>query len=128
MKLLLDTQVFLWLISGDPRLPPAWHAAITSGSNDVALSTASIWEASIKFQNGKLPLPGAAETYLPAARIRHQIESLPITEESVLHLSRLPLLHKDPFDRIIIAQALQDGRILVTSDQAIRQYAVTCLP
>ncbi|WP_254511140.1 type II toxin-antitoxin system VapC family toxin [Anatilimnocola floriformis] len=127
MKLLLDTQIFLWLIAGDPRLPRAWHVAITDNSADVALSVASIWEATIKFQIGKLPLPGPAEMFLPAARESHQISSLPINEEAIVELAKLPLLHRDPFDRIIVAQAIQDQRILVTADQTLRQYPVRCL-
>lgn len=128
MKLLLDTQVFLWLISGDTRLPLVWHAVITDKTSDVALSVASIWEATIKFQIGKLPLPGPAEIFLPAERQRHQISSLSITENTLGELAKLPLIHRDSFDRIIVAQAIHDQRTLVTADITLKRYAVTCMP
>ncbi|WP_425615108.1 type II toxin-antitoxin system VapC family toxin [Anatilimnocola sp. NA78] len=128
MKLLLDTQVFLWLIAGDVRLPLTWHDAITDKTSDVALSVASIWEATIKYQIGKLPLPGPAEIFLPAERIRHQIASLSITEGAIGELAKLPLLHRDPFDRIIVAQAIHEQRTLVTADMTLKGYPVTCMP
>jgi PIN domain nuclease of toxin-antitoxin system len=128
MTLLLDTQVFLWLLSGDNRLPIPWRDAITAPNADVALSVASIWEAIIKHQIGKLPLPGSPETYLPTQRVRHRIASLPIDEACLVELAKLPPHHKDPFDRIIISQAIQHSMTLVTADPVLRLYSVNCLP
>lgn len=94
MNLLLDTQVFLWFISGDRRLPTHWRDAVRNPSNLVYLSVASVWEAVIKQQLGKLPLPGPAETFLPEERHKHQITSLPIEEPALVHLAGLPPLHR----------------------------------
>lgn len=128
MRLLLDTQVFLWLIVGDLRLPSPWHALITDKNVEVALSVASVWEATIKYHIGKLSFPGPPEIILPAERSRHQIASLGITEATVAELAKLPHLHRDPFDRILVAQAIQDQRTLLRVDKTLQQYPVACLP
>lgn len=128
MRLLLDTHVFLWYISADPRLPAHLRHAIQEPANPVYLSVASIWEAVIKYALGKLPLPEPPAEYLPRQRLAHRINSLPIEESSLIHLANLPPLHRDPFDRILIAQALQHGLTLVTVDDAVRAYPVPPLP
>src|SRR5436190_6065021 len=120
MKLLLDTQVFLWYISADSRLPDGFRDAIRNPSNQVYLSVASVWEAVIKYALGKLPLPDAPAEYLPKQREAHQIRSLPIEEAALVQLAALAPLHRDPFDRILIAQALQLGLRVLTVDEAIR--------
>jgi PIN domain nuclease of toxin-antitoxin system len=128
MKLLLDTHVFLWYISADPRLPSAFRDAIRDPANQVYLSAASVWEAVIKYSLGKLPLPEAPAEYLPRQREAHRITALPIEEGAFLHLATLPPLHRDPFDRLLIAQALQPGRTLVTVDGGVQAYPVPLLP
>jgi PIN domain nuclease of toxin-antitoxin system len=128
MKLLVDTHVFLWYISADPQLPIAFRDAIRDPTNEVYLSVASVWEAVIKYALGKLPLPAAPAEYLPQQRDAHHIKSLPIEEQAFVHLASLPLLHRDPFDRIMVAQALQQGLTLVTVDDAVRAYSVPQLP
>jgi PIN domain nuclease of toxin-antitoxin system len=125
-RLLLDTHVFLWYISGDARLPAPVVDAIRQAV-EVFLSPVSIWECVIKQQLGKLPLPQPAQTYLPQQRERHQIESLALTESCIRHLATLPMLHRDPFDRILICQALENGLTLVTVDEAVLAYPVTLL-
>ena len=127
MKLLLDTQVFLWFISGDRRLPDSWRDAIRDPGNAVYLSVASVWEAVIKQQAGKLPLPEPADSLLPVQRKLHQIASLPIDESSVEHLSSLPALHRDPFDRMLVCQALAHGLTVVTVDPVFRAYPAPLL-
>lgn len=124
MKLLLDTHVFLWFISGDPRLPTSWQDAIRDPNNEVYLSVVSVWEAVIKHQLGRLPLPESAESYVPKQRQRHMIQSLPLDEPSVCQLRKLPHLHRDPFDRMLICQALSHGMTMASVDDAIRAYAV----
>ncbi|MEW6493552.1 MAG: type II toxin-antitoxin system VapC family toxin [Cyanobacteriota bacterium] len=124
MKLLLDTHIFLWFISGDSRLSASFRDAIRNPDNDVYLSVVSVWEAIIKYQLGKLPLPESPETYLPKQRTRHQIASLPVDEESVAQLAKLPALHRDPFDRLLICQALQHELVIVTADTAIMAYSI----
>ncbi len=128
MRLLLDTQVFLWHISADSRLPAAYRDAIRDPANEVYLSVASVWEAVIKHAIGKLPLPEPPAEYLPRERAAHQITTLPIEEAALIHLAGLPSLHRDPFDRIIVAQALQYGLTLLTVDEVLRGYSVSVLP
>jgi PIN domain nuclease of toxin-antitoxin system len=127
MKLLLDTHVFLWFLADDPHLPTAWRSTIRDPKHEVFLSVVSLWEAIIKHQIGKLPLPQSPELYLTAQRERHRIASLPVDEASVCRLVQLPALHRDPFDRLLIAQALEHQITLVTVDDAIRAYRVFML-
>jgi PIN domain nuclease of toxin-antitoxin system len=128
MRLLLDTHVFLWYISADPQLPVVFRDAIRDPANEVYLSVASVWEAVIKYALGKLPLPEAPAEYLPRQREAHRIAPLPVEEAALAHLAGLPPLHRDPFDRILIAQALQHGFKLATVDGAVRAYPVSRLP
>jgi PIN domain nuclease of toxin-antitoxin system len=98
-----------------------------NGNNEVYLSVVSVWEALIKYQLGKLPLPQSPEVYLPEQRRRHGIASLSVDEESVAYLSGLPALHRDPFDRLLICQAQRHGLTMVTVDSAIPAYGVSVL-
>ena len=127
MKILLDTHIFLWFISGDSRLSADIRDAIRDTDNEVYLSVVSVWESIIKYQLGKLPLPEPPETYLPRQRDLHQIVSLAVDENSVAQLAQLPPLHRDPFDRMLICQALQNGLAIATVDAAIRAYSVSLL-
>lgn len=128
MRLLLDTHIFLWLISNDTRLSANIREMVANPDNAVFLSVASVWEAVIKYALGKLPLPEAAATYLPRQRERHQIASLLIDEASAARLASLPPLHRDPFDRILLCQALTNNLTLVTEDTAVRAYPANFLP
>jgi PIN domain nuclease of toxin-antitoxin system len=128
MRLLLDTHVFLWYISADAQLPVAFRDAIRDPANEVYLSVASVWEAVIKYALGKLPLPEAPAEYLPRQRDAHRIAALPVEEAALAPLASLSSLHRDLFDRILIAQALQHGLTLVTVDDAVRAYPVPLLP
>ncbi len=124
MRLLLDTHVFLWCITGDKRQSAAALAAIADPANEVFLSVASVWEVVVKHGLGRLDLPAPPAEYVPAERRRHRIASLPIDEGSMRHLASLHRLHRDPFDRMLLAQTIQHGLRLVSFDQAIRQYPV----
>lgn len=95
--------------------------------NDIYLSVISIWEAIIKYQIGKLPLPEPPNTYLPKQRIRHFISSLELDERSISKLLELPSIHRDPFDRMLICQALTHKMTIITSDEHIRNYNVSVL-
>jgi PIN domain nuclease of toxin-antitoxin system len=127
MKLLLDTHIFLWFISGDPQLSKEVRDAIRDPDNEVYLSTISVWEVIVKHQLGKLPLPENPEIYLPKQRELHQIASLAFDEMSVTHLAKLPPLHRDPFDRMLICQALQHELTIATVDSLVRAYPVNCI-
>ena len=124
MKLLLDTHAFLWYILADPKLPATFQAAIRDSGNEVFLSVASVWEAVIKYQIGKLPLPLPPADYLPKQRDAHGISSLPIEEDVMKHLADLPTHHRDPFDRLMIAQALHHGLTIATVDADVAAYKV----
>lgn len=127
MRILLDTHIFLWFISGDTQLSTDVQDAIRDPDNEAYLSSVSIWEAIVKYQLGKLPLPEPPETYLPKQRDLHQIASLALDESSVIQLAKLPPLHRDPFDRMLICQALQNGLTIATVDAAVRAYSVSVL-
>ncbi|SFI04560.1 type II toxin-antitoxin system VapC family toxin [Planctomicrobium piriforme] len=127
MRILLDTHVFLWYITADPKLPSAFQAAIQDSGNEVFLSAASVWEAVIKHRLGKLNLPNPPEEYLPRQRDAHGIASLSIEEQAMPYLAVLPALHRDPFDRIIIAQALQHGLTIASVDLDIARYPAALL-
>jgi PIN domain nuclease of toxin-antitoxin system len=122
MKLLLDTHIFLWLIDDDRRLSPRYRQAIQNPNNQKFLSVVSIWECVIKYQIGKLNFPSSPEIYLPRERRKHLIKTLTVDENSIAQLIKLPLLHKDPFDRLIMAQALQHDLIIMTEDKLILAY------
>ena len=125
MKILLDTPIFLWFISGDNRLSTDVRDIIRDLDNEIYLSVVSVWESIIKYQLGKLPLPEPPETYLPKQRELHQIASLILDESSISQLAKLPPLHRDPFDRMLICQALQYGLTIATVDAAVRAYSVS---
>lgn len=127
MKLLLDTHIFLWFISGDLRLSDDFRDAIQDPVNDAYLSAVSLWEISVKYHLGRLPLPQSPEIYIPLQRQRHSIASLSLDETSVTHLANLPPIHGDPFDRMLICQALEHQMTIVTVDHVFPSYPVTIL-
>jgi PIN domain nuclease of toxin-antitoxin system len=122
VKLLLDTCTFLWVLTGVPALPSRVETLVRDADNDVFLSAASAWEIALKHAAGKLTLPDHPDRYLPAVRAERGIAALAIDEESALHASRLPWLHRDPFDRLLVSQAIVHGMILVTPDPIIARY------
>lgn len=127
MKLLLDTCTFLWVIADAPQLSRRARVLFQSPENEVYLSAASAWEVAIKHALGRLPLPDAPERFLPEMREAHGIETLPIDEESALHISRLPSLHHDPFDRLLVSQAIVHGLTILTPDPLVTQYPARTL-
>ena len=127
MRILLDTHIFLWFISGDTQLSTNVRDAIRDPDNEVYLSAVSIWETIVKYQLGKLLLPEHPEMYLPKQRDLHQIASLALDESSVIQLAKLPQLHRDPFDRMLICQALENGLTIATVDTAVRAYSVSVM-
>ena len=124
MKLLLDTHIFLWFINNDSRLPYQWQTLIEDSTIEVYLSVVSLWEVILKYQLGKLDLPESPELYLPKQRQRHFIQNLDLDEPSVTQLIKLPSLHRDPFDRMLMSQAISYGLTLMTVDSAIKAYSV----
>lgn len=124
MRVLLDTCTFLWLISDDPQLSQKAREVFVDPDNDVVLSAVSSWEIALKHAIGKLPLPSRPESYIPAQRIKHGIDPLDLDESSTWQLHRLPRLHRDPFDRMLICQAIENGLTILTPDSEITQYPV----
>ena len=124
MKILLDTCAFLWIITDDPKLSRQAGKLFIDPQNEVYLSVASTWEIAVKYQLGKLLLPKPPQQYIPSKRQQHAIASLPLNEEATLYLNKLPNLHRDPFDRILICQAIVAGLILLTPDDLITQYPI----
>ncbi len=120
MKLLLDTHAFLWWDSNDARLPSTLRSAIATPSNQVFVSAVSVWEIAIKRGLGKLVFAGG----LGLAIEGHGFVAMPITVEQAESAGSLPLLHRDPFDRLLVAQAQMQGLVLVTVDEEILRYAV----
>ena len=122
MKVLLDTCTFLWIVGGSPRVPARVRDIFQDPATDVFLSAATAWEIALKHQGGRLPLPAPPDRFVPVQRDAHGMTSLPIDEESALHLARLPALHRDPFDRMLVAQAIVHGMAILTPDPLVTQY------
>ncbi|HEY7062377.1 MAG TPA: type II toxin-antitoxin system VapC family toxin [Chloroflexota bacterium] len=124
MKLLLDTNALLWWLADSERLGPAARRSIADPTNAIYVSAASAWEIAIKIGLGKLNVPANATTWLPAALAANRFTSLPIEVEHALAVEQLPPHHKDPFDRLLIAQARIEGLTILTGDHNLEQYEV----
>ena len=127
MKLLLDTHAFLWAISGDPRLSEKAEQLFVTGRNELYFSVASVWEVLTKVQIGKLPLPSPVGRYLSDQLARNSVYVLPVQLEHVLRLETLPLHHRDPFDRILVAQSLHEDLPILTADPLLKKYSATLI-
>ena len=127
MKLLLDTHTFLWWVLDDPKLSAKALELIGDNRNVLYWSAASSWEVTIKYALGRLPLPESPEQFLPAELGKNRIESLPIIDAHAFRAGLLPRHHSDPFDRMLVCQALVAGLILLTPDPDIGRYPVRTL-
>ena len=123
MKLLLDTHVFLWLNTEPERLGDS-IALIEDRRNELLLSAVSAWEIAIKHALGKLPLPERPERYVPARMRAIQASGLAIEVGHGLAVAQLPLLHRDPFDRLLVAQAKALTVPILTADPAVAEYPI----
>jgi len=124
MNVLVDTQVWIWSLADPNRLSPESRSLLSSSRNVVYLSAASAWELAIKAALGKIELPEPVETYVPTRMARQGITALPITHSHALRVSILPPHHRDPFDRLLIAQALVESLPILTADAAFDRYDV----
>jgi PIN domain nuclease of toxin-antitoxin system len=128
VKLLLDTCALIWLATAPRRLSTGMRALYDIPSNEVFFSVASAWEIAIKHRSGKLKLPNemAPIAFIPEARCRrrHGIDILPLREDDSFILAKLPPIHHDPFDRMLICQAIANQMIILTPDPLIAQYPV----
>lgn len=124
MRYLLDTHTLLWFITEDEELSDRARQLILDSNNEIFLSIASLWEIAIKVNIGKLALDKPFNQLFPDELDSHGIEILNITINSLIHLTTLPFHHRDPFDRLIIAQALDEGISVISVDSALDPYGV----
>lgn len=124
MRALLDTHAFLWWITNDPRLSRKVHEIISDSENELFLSVSSGWEMAIKVGLGRLQLPPNLEHFILEQMALNAIESLPVQMSHALHVYKLPAHHRDPFDRMLIAQAQLENLPILTVDPQIARYSV----
>jgi PIN domain nuclease of toxin-antitoxin system len=127
MKLLLDTHAFIWLFDEPEKLSPKAFALLADGDNDLLLSVASVWEMQIKIQLGKLKFTVPLRELVESQKQTNGVQVLPVELEHVLALDTLPTHHKDPFDRLLIAQANVEDAFLVSVDTVFSSYPVKWL-
>lgn len=124
MTYLLDTHAFLWFVTNDAQLSAVAFGLISDPTNDILVSPASYWEVAIKVSMKKYPLKVPFETFIAEAIARHDFEILPIEVRHVAALVDLPFHHKDPFDRLIVAQAKVEGIDVISIDAVLDAYPI----
>lgn len=122
--ILLDTVTFLWIITGSKKLSLHARKAFLDKKNKVYLSSVSVWEIIIKHKLGRLPLPDKPSIYIPKQRFIHGIKELNLNERDVIELENLPKVHEDPFDRMLICQAIARNLTILSPDKLIKSYPV----
>lgn len=127
MNLLLDTHAFLWWVSDDPQLPDRARDAIADGRNEVFFSVVSAWEIVVKAGLGRLRLEGETDAFIDEQLEANAFQVLPVHLRHALALAGLPDLHRDPFDRMLVAQASNDDLTIVSGDPRLVAYPVSVL-
>jgi PIN domain nuclease of toxin-antitoxin system len=125
MKYLLDTHAFLWFVADDNRLSSKAKSIIQDSNNEIFFSAASAWEMAIKSKLGRLKLGGNLESFIIEQLTENSFGPLSITISHSLYTEKLPQIHKDPFDRIMISQSNVENMVLITRDKEIREYKVS---
>ena len=128
MRLLLDTQVWLWMVATPERLAPSARALVTAAGNELLFSAASAWEIAIKHALGKLTTPEPPDVFVPRLMAQLGITPLPVLHRHALHVATLPPQHRDPFDRLLVAQAQLEDLPILTTDPGFALYDVNVLP
>lgn len=128
MRLLLDTQVWLWMVAAPDRLAPSARAIVTAAENELLFSAASAWEIAIKHALGKLTTPEPPDVFVPRLMAQLGITPLPVLHRHALHVATLPPRHRDPFDRLLVAQAQLEELPILTADRGFGLYDVDLLP
>jgi len=128
VRVLLDTQVWLWMLASPERLSRKSRTLVASAGTELVLSAASAWEIAIKHGLGRLQLPEAPGAYIPRLMESTGISSLPVHHRHALHVATLPQHHRDPFDRLLVAQAQLEQLAILTADRRFRLYDVKVLP
>ncbi len=124
MKALLDTHAFLWWNADAPQLSITAKAFIRDSRNEVFLSAVSAWEIAIKFSKGRLELPETPDRYVASRLSDNGFSPLPIQLSHAFEIFKLPDIHRDPFDRLLVVQSQLEGLPLLTADQELRQYDI----
>ncbi len=124
MRVLLDTHVWLWMVAAPERLSKKGRSIVIAAENELVLSAASAWEIAIKFALGRLKLPETPGSYIPRLMARTSVTELPIQVRHALHVATLPKHHRDPFDRVLVAQAQLEDLPILTTNTAFRRYDV----
>lgn len=127
MRILIDTQCWLWMAGSPDRLSPRARALVETTEHELLLSAASAWEIAIKHALGRLTLPEPPGRYVPSRLERMKMTPLPIEHDHALKVATLPAHHRDPFDRILVAQAQIEELSILTADRAIASYDVTVI-
>ena len=127
MRILLDTQVWLWMLAEPSRLSAEGRDMLLDGSTELLLSAASAWEIAIKASLGKLHLPGPPDTVVPEMMEETRVTPLPVLHSHALRVARLPHHHGDPFDRLLVAQAQLEEVPIMTADSKLLAYEVELL-
>ena len=124
MKVLVDTHTFIWALLDDHRLTPKAKQVLRSNEHELVFSLVSLWEIAIKIKTGKLNTIGSSVAYIRDEMDAYGMELLPIRYEHILQLESLPHHHGDPFDRLLIAQAITESLPILTADKTFKQYNV----
>lgn len=124
MRVLLDTHAFLWWVLEDPRLSARAQSVIEAPDNDVLVSAVSAWEIAIKSADARLDLPEPAQTYVPGRIAANGFRELDVTVEHAVRVAGLPAIHRDPFDRLLVAQAQAELIPIISGDPTIARYDV----
>lgn len=127
-RFLLDTQVWLWMLAAPERLAPGTRARLVATENELVLSAASAWEIAIKHALGKLRLPEAPAEYVSRLIAQSGVSLLPVHHHHALRAGGLPAVHRDPFDRMLVAQAQLESLPILSADRIFRRYDVRVLP
>ncbi|PKA16641.1 type II toxin-antitoxin system VapC family toxin [Leptospira haakeii] len=125
--ILLDTQIILWFLLEDPKLPTSIKELCKEEDTRLLFHQVSLWEIQIKYDLGKLPLPEAPGNFLVAACIQSGLEKSNIQDEAIFFLSKLPNIHRDPFDRLLLSHAMINGWEFATEDDILKKYPVRIL-
>ncbi len=124
MRALLDTHTFLWFITGDARLSTTAEQVLEDAEYDLLLSMASVWEIAIKSGLGRLPLPSPIHSFLPQQIAANELTLLPVAMDHAFRVAVLPLHHRDPFDRMLVAQAIAEQVPILSADVSLDRYGV----
>jgi PIN domain nuclease of toxin-antitoxin system len=124
LRVLVDTHTFLWALLHDRRLPAKAKRILTSDTDELVFSLVSIWEIAIKIKTGKLNTIGSSVAYIREEMNAYGMELLPIRYEHILQLEALPRNHGDPFDRLLVAQAISESLPILSGDEKLKEYGV----